>query len=181
MAKIVMEEQPDFDVLPQDSILDLKIDEVEVRDVEYNGRSWQSVDFKFKILGVQATGDGSAPSNFDGMIGGTIFGSCSAKLTDNPENKLRQWCEAIFQMPLEVGFELDTDLLVGRQVRGVTTAYKNKSGFDRAKVDSLLPKAGSGAGPATTPKAATQGSKPAPAAAGSWGDWGKGQSEDPPF
>lgn len=177
MAKITLEEAQEFAVLPADSIVDLKIEEVNVRDnARPDGTTWQSLDFRFKILGIQATGDGSPVSAYDSLVTQDIYGGAGFRLTDHAENKLRQWCEAIFQMPLEKGFELDTDMLAGRRVRGVTTQYKTKVGYDRHKVDSLLPKAGE-SGPAVQPVAATQSSAPAQ----DWGFQVAAKTDEPPF
>lgn len=183
MAKIILEEQPEFVVLPPDSIIDLKVEEANVVEAQGRNGSWQKVEFKFKVLGIQATGDGSPVENYDTVITSTIYGSCSARLTDSPENKLRQWCEAIFQMPLEVGFELDTDMLIGRAVRGVTSQYQTKAGSDRHQVNALLPKSGTAPASVPQPTAATQGSAPQPVTAGAAKDpWASfPQPQDPPF
>lgn len=180
MAKITLEEQPDFLTFPVDSILDLKIEECNI--VTVNGRrgDWQKVECKFKILGIQAIGDGSPVQAYDSMVTQTIFGSVPFRLTDSADNKLRQWAEAIFNMELGLGFELDTDMFVGRRVRGLTSQYDKKAGdqvFKRHQVDALLPAAGaaSAAAPAAAAPAA------AAPAADPWGSTSWGQSEEPPF
>ena len=179
MAKIVLEEQPDFAVLPTDSILELLIEEANVRTVEGRNGPWEKVEFKFKIMGIQAVGDGSAPENYDSLITQNIYGSVPFRLTDSAENKLRQWAESILQIELGVGFELDTEMFVRRHCRGITSQYDAKAKdpatglpFKRHQVDSLLPKAGASRG---VPVAAA-----APAAA-PMDPWGSTQSEDPPF
>lgn len=146
MAKIMLEEQPEFLVFPEDSILVLKIDGVEVQELQGKNGPWQKLNFTFKILEVQAMGDGSPVSNADQTIGTKIWGNVPFKLTDSPENKLRQWTEAIFGMELGVGFELDTDLFEGKTVRGITNQYDKKAmnaatgrPFRAHSVDSLLP------------------------------------------
>jgi hypothetical protein len=181
MAKIVLEEQPDFAVLPADSILDLVIEEATVQTVEGRNGPWQKVEVKFKILGIQATGDGSPVENYDSLVTQNIWGSVPFRLTDAAENKLRLWAEAIFQMELGAGFELDTDMFVRRQVRGVTATYDTKSKdpstglpFKRHKVDALLPKGGGTGAPTLTAVPAAPVAAPAD-------PWGSAQSEDPPF
>lgn len=146
MAKIKLEEQPEFLVFPEDSILVLKIDEVSVQDMQGSNGPWQKLNFTFKILECQAMGDGSPVANADSAIGSKIWGNVPFKLTDSPENKLRQWAEAIFGMELGVGFELDTDLFEGKTVRGVTNQYDKKANnpatgrpFRAHSVNSLLP------------------------------------------
>lgn len=178
MAKITLEEQPDFLTFPVDSILDLKIEECNV--VTVNGRrgDWQKVECKFKILGIQALGDGSPVETFDSMLTQTIYGSVPFRFTDSAENKLRQWAEAIFNMELGLGFELDTDMFVGRRVRGLTSTYDKKLSdgavVKRHQVESLLPANGAAA-------AAPVAAAPAAAPADPWGSTTWGQSEEPPF
>jgi len=145
MARITLTEQQDFSVVPVDSILLLKIEEITVQTVTggKNG-DWEKLNFKFKVLDIQATGDGSSKDGYSDLIGGIIYGSVPFKLTTHPENKLRQWVEAIFGMELPEGFELDTDLLEGKTVRGITSQYQTKktdaagNPFTRHQVDSLL-------------------------------------------
>jgi hypothetical protein len=152
MAKIVLEEQPEFLVLPEESILSLKVDDL--RTEERNGRNgtWTKLELTFKILGIQVIGDGSPTENYESMIGQKIWGSVPFRLTDSPENKLRLWCEAILGMELGVGFELDTDYLLSKEVRGVTSTYEKrnidpKTGkpFRAHQIEYLLPK-GAGTG-----------------------------------
>jgi hypothetical protein len=179
MAKIVMEEQDTILTFPVDSILELKIEEAVTETVQgRGGEPWTKVKFKFKILGIQAIGDGSPKEPYENWITKYIYGSVPFRLTDSPENKLRIWAEAIFRQELGLGFELDTDMFVGRQVRGLTSQYdakaKDANGvpFKRAQIETLLP-FGGGAAPTT-------GAATAPAAADPWGDsWGKG--DEPPF
>ena len=146
MARITLQEQPDFAVFPIDSILLLKIEAIDVQTVEGKRGTWEKLNFEFKILDVQTSGDGSGREGFEATIGSKIWGSVPFKLTDSPENKLRLWVEAVYGMALGVGFELDTDLLLNKQVRGVTSQYHAKAldpktgeGFKRHQIDSLLP------------------------------------------
>lgn len=154
MAKLTMEDQPEYAVLPIDSIVLLKIDSVEVVDATgRNGTTWQKLNFTFKILDVVAIGDGSPKDDYSEVITSKIWGSVPYKLTNSPENRLRQWVEAIYGMQLAVGFELDTDLLLNKQVRAVTSQYTTKAGYLRHQVESLLPygSAPVGAAPAQAP------------------------------
>jgi hypothetical protein len=185
MPRITMTDQPDFAVLPSDSIVLLKIEETSIREVDGKNGKWEKLNVKFKVLDIQAIGDGSPKEGYESLIGDTMWGSVPFKLTTNPENKLRQWVEAIFGMELSQGFELDTDLLEGRTVRGITSQYASKttdaSGkpFMRHQVDSLLPY-GSGVGSlaAVTPKPdpwATQAQATGGTPAGSY------YTDEPPF
>ena len=139
MARTTMSEVEEFPTLPDDSILLMKVENNEVRTVQGQRGEWEKLNIEFKILDIQVTGDGSPKEDYESLLGEKIFGSCSFRLTTSPENKLRQWTEAILAMELAPGFELDTDLLNRRQVRGVTSSYVNKNGRRRHQVESLLP------------------------------------------
>lgn len=140
MVKLTVEEQVEYPVLPPDSILFLKVESVTTKTVnEGTSNAWQKCEFKFKILGIQHTGDGSPVQAYDLLIGQNIFGSVPARITNHPENKLRMWAEAILGMDLGIGFDLDTDDLERRQVRGITSTYnKRNSSAVRHQVESLL-------------------------------------------
>ena len=147
MALITMEEQQEFAVAPDDSILLLKVDQVDVVEMSGARGPWQKLNIKFKVLEVQAVGDGGPISAYDSLVGGPIFGNVPFRLTDSPENKLRQWVEAIFNMELTVGFVMDTDLLLNKTVRGITSTYRTTrtidpstgQGYLRHQIESLLP------------------------------------------
>lgn len=142
MPKITVEEQKDFSVLPPDSILHLKVDELEVRDVDGKFGPWQKLEFTFKILGIQVIGDGSPVEEYEDLIASKIWGSVPFKITESDENQLRQWAEAILGIEMGLGFELDTDDLLGRECRGVTGQYTRKKVNKQAhQIESLLPKA----------------------------------------
>lgn len=176
MAKIVMEEYEEFPVLPQDSIITVKVDDITVKEMQGQRGPWQKAEFKFKILGVPS-------AEYDSLVGQTIWGSVPFRFTESPDNKLRQWVEAIFGMELSAGFELDTDLLIGREVRAVIANYDKKAinprtgtPFKAHQVDALLARGGSQAGGGVSQAPAQQpvmSGAPAPASSG-WND-------DPPF
>lgn len=146
MAKIVLEEQLEYPTLPDDSILFLKVNEVGTREVQgRNDNSWTKLEFQFKILGIQVTGDGSPLDRYDNLIGENIWGSVPFRLTDSPENKLRIWSEALLDMDLGVGFELDTEYFRGRECRGITSSYEKRTATGtkrRHQVETLLRKGG---------------------------------------
>lgn len=146
MAKITLEHQDEILTFPVDSILELKIQEVIIETVNpQRGDPWEKARFRFKILGIQALGDGGDPSPYEGWITRDIWGGVSWRLTDHPENKLRVWAEAIFRQELGPGFELDSDMFLQRNVRGVTGQYAAKTKdahgnpFMRHQIDTLLP------------------------------------------
>lgn len=199
MAKLTVEHQEEILTFPTDTILELKIEECNIVTVQSQGRGgdWQKLEFKFKVLNIQALGDGSSDiTPYENWIGKNIFGSVPARLTDSPENRLRIWAEAIFKTELGVGFELDTDLFLGRKVRGLTSQYNAKgrdgSGqpFKRHQVETLLPFGGEQA--AASPAMVGAASAPAAPAADPWGaapaaatpgdPWGSTLgSDEPPF
>lgn len=148
MPKITVQEHKDLTLLPPDSIVHLKIDELTTREMDGRNGKWEKLEFKFKILGVQAVGDGSSPEDYADVIGSPIWGSVRYVLTESPENRLRQWAEAILGIEMGVGFELDTDLLLNRECRGLTIQYAKRTTnpatgqpFMGHQIDSLLPKA----------------------------------------
>jgi hypothetical protein len=148
MPKITVQEQKDLTVLPQDTILHLKVDELTIREVDGRNGKWEKLEFKFKILGIQIVGDGSSPELYEDVIASPIWGSVPYRLTESPENKLRQWAEAILGIQMGVGFELDTDLLINRECRGITTQYDKRTTNPVTgqpnkghQIDSLLPRA----------------------------------------
>lgn len=135
MAKITMTEQPDFDVLPAEMVIKVKVDETKVTDEDGKYGPYQKLRVKFLIAEVP-------DSNYATLIGEQIWGSIPFKLTDNPDNQLRQWCEALFGFQLSPGFELDTDELVGRSCRAIVGNYEKKSGTNTSKrhqISALLP------------------------------------------
>jgi len=188
MAKITLVEQETILTFPVDSILELKIEEANVKTVQGRNTEWQKVEVKFKILGIQAIGDGGPVADYENWITQHIWGSVPLRLTDSPENKLRIWSEAIFRQELGVGFELDSGMWIGRKVRGITSQYdargRGSDGqpFKRHQVETLLPFGDtSTTAPATTPAVSAPSGSPQPVAAGAdpWGDSWKG--DEPPF
>lgn len=194
MAHITMEKWEERPVLPADSILLLKVQEISLRErTGQNGNTFTKLEFKFKILDIQNTGDGSPKEDYEALISTSVFGSVPFRLNDSPENKLKQWTEAILGMELAVGFDLDTDLLEGKTVRGVTSTYDKRTTnpvtgkpFKGVQVDSLLPVGGGAAAQRPlsawdappTPAATAAASTPVAAPTGS--GFG-GFTDDPPF
>jgi hypothetical protein len=203
MAKMIVEEQKEFSLLPVDSILLLKVDELSEKEVTTNGRDWTKLEIKFKILQVIATGDGSPLHEYEDQLAGPIWGSVPLRLTEHPENKLRLWAEAILGIEMGVGFELDTDVFVGREVKGITSQYdkratdpKTGKPFKGHQVASLLPKGpaapqqqqwqqpqGQQQDPWAAPQQQMQPPQPQTVGADPWSTPGQGQfgDDEPPF
>jgi hypothetical protein len=199
MAKLTLEHQEEILTFPTDSILELKIEEANLVTVpprNGNGEGWTKIEFVFKILGIQAIGDGGNPQDYSNWITRKIYGSVPARLTDSPENRLRIWAEAIFKQELGIGFELDTDMFIGRHVRGLTSQYDAKgrtstgAPMKRHQIETLLPAGGGvAAAPQAPPQAAAPGTPaqqdpwgaaPAPAANDPWANTSWNESQ-PPF
>lgn len=149
MAKATMEHYEEMPVLPDNSIIYLKVDALAIKQVDGARGAWEKAEFTFKMLGVQTLGDDSDPDLYDVLIGQKIWGSIPFRFSDNPENKLKQWTEALLGLELEAGFELDTDILLRREARGITSHYEKRTidvrtgrPFRNHQVESLLPKAG---------------------------------------
>lgn len=180
MARITMEEQPDFLVFPTDTLLLLKVLESNTQEVPgRDGRDgWTKCSFKFKIMQVLAVGDGSPVDAWAEMVGKEIYGSVPWRLTDSAENKLRIWSEALLQVELGLGFDLDTNMFPGRMVKGITSQYDGKAvnpatnqKFKRHQVETLLSAGGGGGlGSPVQSEAPGQGwGGPPPQQQGGWG------------
>jgi len=173
MAKLIVEEQKEYPTLPADSIVHLRVETVEIKTVQGARGDWDKLDFKFTILGIQNVGGGGNPANYANLIGENIYGGTPAKITDSQENKLRLWAEAIFNRPMALGEELDTDYFLRREVRGVTSTYEkrakdaNGNPFIGHQIQHLLP-LGAGATQGGAPGGAVQ-QQPVQQAPQSWG------------
>ena len=157
MATIKMEEYEEFPVLPADSIILTKVTDLEVKEVPGRNGSWEKLEFTFTITGIQVTGDGTPVENYEQLIGSKIWGSVPFRFVNSPDNRLKQYVEAILGMEVGVGFELDTDLLTGRKVRAITDTYDKKTlntrtgkPYKQHQVSTLLP-FGGGETAAATP------------------------------
>lgn len=149
MPIIPMEKYEEQPVLPEQSIVFIKVDQALVQEVNGQRGTWHKLEFTFKMLGVQVVGDGGSIDLYDPLIGQKIYGAVPYRFNDSAENKLKQWAECLFGMELGIGFELDTDLLIKREARGITTTYDKKATdirtglpFKGHRIESLLPKAG---------------------------------------
>lgn len=179
MPKYTMQHGEEYVTFPAESILHLKVDSIkeQVR-TKKDGSTYTRLQWVFIVQGIQVIGDGSDQANYSGMIDNKIFGSTTTFFSSSDRNQLKQWTEAILDIgPLQEGFELDTDLLVGRKCRGITKVWtgiqvdpgtgKVKSGHE---IDHLLPAARGGqASPiATVSTLPTQAATPQAPAAGVW-------------
>lgn len=189
MAKITMEEYEERPTLPADSIVLLKVQEINVRERQGNrGETFQKLEFKFKLLDIQTTGDGSPKEHYEALIGTQLYGSVPFRFNTGPENKLRLWTEAILGMELTAGFELDTELLENKNVRGITSTYDKRTNdprtglpFKGMQVDALLPVGGGASAPAAAPKQLSPWDHAQPTQQPATVPAGAGWTDEPPF
>lgn len=136
MARIELEEAKDWTVLPEGTIITVKVlaEETEVLDGKYG--PWTKLNVTFEIL------DAPEPyASKDDVIGSKIWGGVPFKFEDDPENQLKNWSEAIlgFDLSGNLGFELDTSDWVGRKCRAVVRTFTKRNGKEGHGVDALLP------------------------------------------
>lgn len=140
MAKIKLEEAPEFDVFPEETVIEVSITEHEIREFDGQNGPWEKLNIKFEVERVY-------DPSLKHMEGMTIYGGVPFRFTDHEDNLLRQWTEAILGVDeLGVGFELDTDDFDGRRVRAITGTYTKKGTTQvRHTVEHLLPLVDDGA------------------------------------
>lgn len=134
MPRITMEEAEEFDVFPEETVIQVKVMDTEVREFDGRNGKWEKLNFEFEVTKV-------FDPSYKHMEGLKIFGGVPFRLTDHEDNQLRQWVEALFGLDsLDVGFELDTDDLKDREARAITGQYTKKGTTTvRHTVESLLP------------------------------------------
>ena len=156
MPKITASAGEDFTVLPQDLVITVRVDSTQVVPVPgKDGKDpWDKLDFRFTIVSV-------SNESYKEAEGQTIFGGVGFKLTDHPDNRLRQWVEALLGIQVQEGFELDTDMLEGRTARAIVENYPKRSGTVGHKVGALIPSSN----PTEAAAQAAIGQTPAPAPA----------------
>lgn len=139
MPKLTLEESKDLDCLPEDSMIIIEVVEIAERHVPgRDGKDgWDKLEFKCVIKDVAP----NLREDYSELIGTNIWGSTGMRFTTHPDNKLRQWSEALLDMgELDQGFELDTDILIGRKAKAVTGTYtKRGSTSKRHEINGMLP------------------------------------------
>lgn len=108
-------EQVEFDVIPENTVLEAVIDEVEVKDspwdVDENDPSKgkkQQVSFKFRV---------TEAGDWEKRV---LWGNTPTTFSTHPDCKLRVWVQEILAMDdLGADFTFDTDHLVGQAVKVV--------------------------------------------------------------
>jgi hypothetical protein len=121
--------------LPVDTIVPVEVVQITEKEAQSTKGNWMKLEFKFTIADLPD----SLMEEYAEVIGSPIWGSVSARLSEHKDNKLRQWAEAIFGVELNVGYELDTDDLIGKKARAVISQYTKRDGGQAHQVDALLP------------------------------------------
>lgn len=101
--------------LPAGVLLKAKLEDLDVKEIPFNDKktgepkTFSKIEWTFKII------DGE-------YQGKDVRGETSAFLTDHPDNKFRNWSEALLNRSLDLGFVLDEQDLVG-SVGLITVKY----------------------------------------------------------
>src|SRR4051812_860813 len=106
MPVLNLEESKGFDLLPEDTVIDVTISNIEtsVWTDPATQEARKNLNWTFTI---------NTPGEWQGK---RIWGNTSLVFNTNPNCKLRNWVSSILNAPLDTGFQLDTDDLVGRAV-----------------------------------------------------------------
>lgn len=136
MATIKMEEAKDWTVLPEGTIITVKVLDEQTEELDGKYGKWTKLNVTFEII--------DAPEPYKSspdVIGSKIWGGIPFRFEDDPENPLKNWAEAIlgFDLAGNVGFELDTSDWVGRKCRAVVRTFTKRNGKEGHGVDALLP------------------------------------------
>lgn len=118
-------EAPVFEAIPQDTVVEAEIEQVEERvtpfDIDKNDPSkgkQKQVSFRFRVTG---------PSEYEGRV---LFGNTTTNFSNHPDCKLRVWVQEILgQDQLPVGFKLDLEQLEGAPIK-VVVGNKPKKNAD---------------------------------------------------
>lgn len=133
MAIIKLEESKGFDLIPEDSIIDVTISNIEIS-------VWTDPATQEQRKNLNWTFTIDTPGEWEGK---RIWGNTSMVFNTNPNCKLRNWASAILNTELDAGYQLDTDELIGRHVRAAVGHKdgKNKDGqpVKRQFVSDVLP------------------------------------------
>jgi len=135
MARVTVTET-DFKSVPEDTFIPAKLAEISMSTIEYaDKKSGEFKSFDKFVWWFEVT-DGE-------YAGRKLKGETGAEITSHPNNTFRQWVEALLNEEVPVGFEFDTDDLVGLPceltVRHVAGTGKNE-GKTYENVDTLIPR-----------------------------------------
>jgi len=133
MSEFVLEDAPEFALIPDGTQLEAIVVDAQVRDsnlVDKNdpSKKVQQVAFKFRIEDEQHP-------EYNGRI---LFGDTWTTFNNSPNCKLRIWVGEIFGIDeLPVGFRLNLEDLIDNAVVVEVTSYEKKDGTRANKVVNL--------------------------------------------
>lgn len=127
MGIILEVEESGFSGFIEDGeILNARVQSVELKTKpftdEKTGEPVKKFEFKFKI----------DDPNYDGQF---IWGETSTRVTDHPENRLRNWAEALLGQRLTTHYKFNTDDLQDRDCRIIVgkTVKPNAQGVEKTR------------------------------------------------
>jgi hypothetical protein len=129
--KLVVEHVKPREPIPEDQILNAKVLAIKGIKKKYGDEEEDRVEFRFRI---------TTPGVWEDQ---KISGDVPLNFNDGERNRLRQWSEILAGYEMPLGYELETDDLVGRDIRIVVGArfYKDRNGEEQVwnSVEDLLP------------------------------------------
>lgn len=131
MSEFVLQEVPEFDVIPDQTIVEALLDSCDERESKFffnsDGTPQMQVAFRFRIVE-----DGPY---FDRVV----FGDTPTTFSTHTDCKLRMWVqELLAEDALPAGFRFNTDTLVGLPCRIMVAQYETKAGKKGNKVQDVF-------------------------------------------
>lgn len=126
MVALKLEKGVDREIIPDSTAFEATVLSVEQKDSRWlvnpdNESEGYKQELNFKVQLID-------PNN-DAYDKRWLWGSCTAWLSDSPQNKLRQWAIAILDLDLlPEGYILETDDFVGKQCRVIVEQWTSKDG-----------------------------------------------------
>lgn len=127
------EEQPDLS-LSEEKIYRAVLQSIEPREIRWTPKDGKNAGIEQSKLLLEwwwEVQDEETRNPADGAYR-RVKGTCEARLTNHPDNRFRNWAEAILQREVPVGMNLDTDDLTG--MRADITIKKVPDRRDPAKL-----------------------------------------------
>lgn len=125
-------EKKSFQVIPDDTIVNVEVVNVELRDfpeefrAQYNVKDKQEVSFRFRVT------DG----DFKGL---NLWGSARPEFNDSDQCRLRLWTQEILGVDkLPEGYVFDTDDFDGATCRVLVSERRKKNGQFTNRVKDVL-------------------------------------------
>jgi hypothetical protein len=136
--KAKCEDKPD-NTIPEDTIVRAKLTDIILKEIEYvkNGetKSFEKLYWTFQVA------DGGPEGTW---VGKQVRGQTDPELTNEPHNKFRNWSEALLNRDIAVGFQLDTDDLIGMTCKITVKHEEDRRDSNKIweRVDEVLPAGG---------------------------------------